>query len=142
MKGPTRIHRIPKNPPTPLGVLRRVRATSGFPIPTLPRGHLEIRKIFPRRGGGGGGTKVDGPPGRHRALQDHLLEAAGTLYIRYRYFKKPPRRSKMLKTTPWTPPRAAQDGKMEPRSTQKPLIFFGFSVWLGTWRKASKLLFL
>ena len=43
-----------KNPPTPLGVLRRVRATSGFPIPTLPRGHLEIRKIFPWRGGRGG----------------------------------------------------------------------------------------
>ena len=55
------------NPPTPLGILRRVRATSGFPIPTLPRGHQEIRKIFPQRGGGGGpggeegGTKVDGP---------------------------------------------------------------------------------
>ena len=50
-----------KNPPTPLGVLRRVRATSGFPIPTLPRGHLEIRKIFPRRGGEGGGYKSGRP---------------------------------------------------------------------------------
>ena len=51
------------NPPTPLGVLRRVRATSGFPIPTLPRGHLEIRKIFPRRGGGGGVQKWTALPG-------------------------------------------------------------------------------
>ena len=108
----------------PFGVFGVLEQLLVSPSLTLPPGHSKSEKLLPE----GGGTKLQGPPGRHRALQDHLPEAAGTLYIRYRYFQMAPRRSKMPKTTPWTPPRAAQDAKMEPRSTQKPLIFFDFSM--------------
>ena len=55
-----------ENPPTPLGVSWRVRATLVYPPPTPSPGHLEF-EIFPRegegRGGRGGGQKWTAPPG-------------------------------------------------------------------------------
>ena len=46
----------------PLGVLWRGRATSGFPLPTLPPGHPKFNFFPPEgRGKGGGRTKVYGP---------------------------------------------------------------------------------
>ena len=50
------------SPPTPLGVSWRVRATSGFPLPTLPQGTRNPKFLDPG-GEGEGGTKVEGPSG-------------------------------------------------------------------------------
>ena len=47
------------NPPPPLGVSWRVRATSGLPLPTLPQGTRNPKFLDP--GGGGGGYKSGRP---------------------------------------------------------------------------------
>ena len=48
------------SPPTPLGVSWRVRATSGFPLPTLPQGTRNPKFLDP--GGEGGGGYKSGRP--------------------------------------------------------------------------------
>ena len=50
----------------PLQGSQRVRATSGFPLPTLPPGHSKSEKLVPE-GGRRGGYKTPRPPGAPRS---------------------------------------------------------------------------